>query len=558
METLNLRQTRDRTRDKLTVQLATASCHANPVFGRPDVRAGSHRRGKISGVWGVQADGGEMTRIHIELQRVQTWLFSVPRLRAMVGANALLGETLRVSLPKLARTTGTWTLAPSVEAYPAADAHDPLKDHDDPATDARDGILSRDGGHFEAQFASGAEEFAEEAAMLLRRELPGLRFRVSVDGVARNATGVDISTELPVLAPCEWTGRGLASAIVEQGDERASVSLDVARRHEGAKRTEDGTAADLASLLSTTTKLKGLKRAQELKDLVGSGYLALIHADGNGVGSGAGGSEVERARFFHRNRVLLRRALREAIETACEGEKQAALIPLMLGGDDLLVVCRAETALPFVVTLCDALATLQREGTSSFELTLGVGIVFAKHTIPIHRLHEVAEQLASSAKRRFRGFEPDEPRRSVVDWAVYSTAWVDDPEEIRRRDWLRDSGQDLRVLSQRPVDVLGQGLGSLQGLVEGAKKLERAPRSQLRYLVEQLPLGRALSDLAFAELSKEARTALNEVGVTGPWRRAANEGPWITELLDLVEIAEIARLGRNAVDVQLAEEVAHG
>jgi hypothetical protein len=44
-----------------------------------------------------------MMRVHIEFQRVQTWLFEVPRLRAMVGANALLGETLRVALPKLAR-----------------------------------------------------------------------------------------------------------------------------------------------------------------------------------------------------------------------------------------------------------------------------------------------------------------------------------------------------------------------------------------------------------------------------------------------------------------------
>lgn len=44
-------------------------------------------------------------RVHIEVSRVQTWLFAVPRLRAMVGANALLGETLRVALPNLGRET---------------------------------------------------------------------------------------------------------------------------------------------------------------------------------------------------------------------------------------------------------------------------------------------------------------------------------------------------------------------------------------------------------------------------------------------------------------------
>lgn len=44
-------------------------------------------------------------RVHIEFSRVRSWLFAVPRLRAMVGANALLGETAR-TLPKLAAKLG--------------------------------------------------------------------------------------------------------------------------------------------------------------------------------------------------------------------------------------------------------------------------------------------------------------------------------------------------------------------------------------------------------------------------------------------------------------------
>jgi hypothetical protein len=334
------------------------------------------------------------------------------------------------------------------------------------------------------------------------------------------------------------------------------VSLDVAQRHEAARRTEDGTAVDVASLLSDQTKLKTLKRAQELKELVGNGYLALIHADGNGVGSGADKSDRERAMFFHRNRVLLRRAVQKAINEHSPDKGQSPLIPLMLGGDDLLLVSRAEIALPFVVTLCEALDEFQRND-NGFQLTLGVGVVFAKYTIPIPRLHEVAEQLASSAKRRFRGMKDGETKRSMVDWAVFSTAWVDDPEEVRRRDWLRGSGNDLRVLSQRPVDVLGQGLDSLQGLVRGAGQLAQAPRSQLRYLADQLPRGRVLSELAFAELPQEAKGPLAEAGVTTQWRRAANNGPWLTALLDLVEIAEIARLGRSGEHADTEREAAH-
>lgn len=510
-------------------------------------------------------------RVHVELQRVQTWLFAVPRLRAMVGANALLGETLRDTLPKLARAAGRdWVLSPSTEGYPAARANDPLKDHDDPATDARDGILSRDGGHFEAQFSSGAEAFAGEAAQLLRSKLPGLRFRISIDGIPRTRSQVHHSTELPVLAPCEWTGRGLASDIVTRGDPKAedyeerSVSLDVVARENAGERAAMGNACDLASLLVKMTKLKMAERTQELKELVGNGYLALIHADGNGVGSGIGKDRPhsEHAAFFHRNRVLLRRAVKEAIDDACakdkvgKDESPAPLIPLMLGGDDLLLVCRARIALPFVVKLCESLDAIQKD-CNGFKLTLGIGVVIAKHTIPIYRLHEVAEQLASSAKRRFRGLNVGEANRSVVDWAVFSTAWVDDPEEVRRRDWLRGNGNDLRVLSQRPVDVLGEGLDSLQGLVNGAEALCQAPRSQLRYLVDQLPRGRVLTELAFEELSQGARRPLAEAGVTTPWRRAMNNGPWMTALLDLVEILEIARLGRNTERPGSEMEAAH-
>ena len=59
-------------------------------------------------------------RVHIEFSRVQTWLFAVRHLRAMVGANALLGETLRVVLPKLARDTGRGWMLALLDAQPRA------------------------------------------------------------------------------------------------------------------------------------------------------------------------------------------------------------------------------------------------------------------------------------------------------------------------------------------------------------------------------------------------------------------------------------------------------
>ncbi|MGQ9898434.1 MAG: hypothetical protein ACUVR8_12880 [Acidobacteriota bacterium] len=97
-----------------------------------------------------------------------------------------------------------------------------------------------------------------------------------------------------------------------------------------------------------------------MNELAGKGYLALIQADSNGVGAAAKEqADADRAQLFHRNRVLLRRALQKAINTHYPTSGHAPLILLMLGGDDLLMVSQADVALPFVVTLCRKLDTLQ-------------------------------------------------------------------------------------------------------------------------------------------------------------------------------------------------------
>lgn len=519
-------------------------------------------------------------RVHIELQRVQTWLFSVPRLRAMVGANALLGQVLRVELPELAKdpamalTKGAqWSLCQGSrwEQFPVRDANDPLADKDDPRQDAKDGILARDGGHFEALFAHGAAEFAKAASELLDRELPGLRFSIKVNDERIERPGSSLSCELPVLAPCAWSGRGLSSAEVVQGSgtdkETYAVSLDAQRRHDAAKRaaknkakgkaqhadgagseTPSDDAADLASLLTKTTGLGELELAESFEKLTDDDYLAVIHADGNGVGSQTKGmSEPDKAEFFHRNRVLLRRALQHAMDEAAnstQGTQTCPLTVLMLGGDDVLVVCRASLALRFVVDLCQELKEIQKDRPESkFRLTLGVGVVFSRPSVPFHRLHEVAEKLASSAKRLYRGMDKAQAA-SVVDWASYTTAWADDPAEFRARDWVCGKDNTRRILSRRPLRVLGSGLDSLNGLLKGASAIKDAPRSQLHYLVETLRQGKTLAELAFAELSPRTKDALTKkAGVEDVWSQQNQGEPYLTSILDLVEVLEIPRLG---------------
>lgn len=539
-----------------------------------------------------------MFKVHIELQRVQTWLFAMPQLRAMIGANVLLGETLRLELRELLvkNPKGAWKPHP-VKGFPQRASDDPLNEaklkggaplpddiFDDPQKDAELGILARDGGHFVAIFddMASAEAFAKQAAARLREEVPGLRFSCKAEEVVEGKedrkreprlTLPFLSIELPVFARCDWAGRGLASTQVKPGNDDADladVSLDAEARSEAGGRADKGTANDLVTRMNWLALRRanvGSKRrlANTFEELADGRYLAVIHADGNGVGKRAKElaekskklqtswlkAEAEQARFFHDNRVLLRKALVSAIQktakfppcknrskTEKDSDKQVSpFLPLMLGGDDLLVACRADLAMPFVQALCEALEDEQKD-RAGFRLTLGIGVAIASYSMPFHQLHAVAEACASSAKRKTRD-------ASAIDWAVFTASWAEkDLADVRRRDWVRDHGK--RILSQRPMCVLDTDdkQPSLAGLLSDAALLTKAPRAQLHYLKEQLSAGEHLAELAFAELSAEAKKAFDQAGISKVWE-AEGANPKTTPILDLIELSELRHLGKK-------------
>lgn len=506
----------------------------------------------------------------------------------MVGANALLGHSLRGALVDLANECRTaspdWTEArrASLARYPGADPSDPLTaGADDPRGLAERGVLSRDGGHFHAVFASEdeAHAFATAAQALLGRLLPGGQWQVRVapygsgdDGRTEPAAvSSHMPVDLPLFQVCEESGNGPAVARGEGTDGRWHSAAVAARRR--ARDGQVGDAArpsDVLSLLRPA--LPPFADPRHFEDLCADDYLAVIHADGNGIGAeahrlgqqtaDAGDDPVARQlavdagieAFFHRCRVLVRRAVVDALSATFALDPKLQPVPvrpyeiLMLGGDDLLLVCRAKSALPFVVNYARALRELQKG--QSEPMTVGCGVVIADHKVPFHHLHGVTEILADSAKRLARGRS-----NSTVDWVVSTASRADDPIARRSAEALvryrGAGGEEALALSRRPLPILRQegapALSCLEDLVEAAQSLRRQrglARSQLRALVGKLGRGRQLAELAFAELPKATREGLAGSGVDAVWRPAGSAGGrWTTGLADLVEVSEIQHLG---------------
>lgn len=538
------------------------------------------------------------TIVSIEFKRVQTFLFAVPRLADIVGANALLGETLRYDLPKLAIKHGACRPDSIPDVLSTAFPDDPIGINssngaadeitDNPKTQWEKGILARDGGHFRAHFKDegNADNFAREALTWLRQHLPGLRCEIEslpFDDWIKNKS-VQTQGEpwkpfkplasismfsLPMLQHCEEAGNGPASHIQQYRSESSApesrmIGWPAKQRKESWQKFKKGQTHDLAAIMARHLKLP--TAAETFEQLCDNDYMALIHADGNGlgkamkgIGDGLEGLAREAAieSFFHRMRVTLRLALARAVgqlQQERDSLEKLGLQILMLGGDDLLIACRAPLALPLVRNLAQALADIQQNSTeSSIDfplLTIGVGVAIAKPSFPFYRFHDLAEELASSAKRLVRNMEP---AVSVVDWAICSESWHGDLKDVRRASQLLtytvDNNTENLVLSSKPYRILEQNNNqrlALQTLLNKQQStMNDAARSQLRDLARRMRKGRRQADQALQALqiaSPKTFEVLEAIGFHDSLWHEVGAGRWCSAFADWLEIIEIPRL----------------
>ena len=519
-----------------------------------------------------------LLKIDISLKRVQTFIFEVPRLKAMLGANALVGQTMRHDLSKLAIDCGSEPLDGA--SAPAADTTDPLQpndqfDRDDPQALYGKGILTRDGGHFTALFAddAGAENFKSAAEALLSKNLPGVLFDIdarplgsgNLEEVGRKAEALEAHLlELPVLQICQETGQEVAS---EQSDKGLWTARSVWHRTVASEKFRKGKTRDIIGLMQHQlglTQASGWQAPEDLENLCAGQYLALIHADGNGVGKrykdwarkapdgiGAIEREAHGEAFYHSMRVAVRKAVVQALEKIFANRKDVRPYEvLMLGGDDLLIACRADKALPFALAYAGALKEIGL--VDETPLDVGIGVAIAKASYPLHRLHALAEALAASAKRLHRA-KPS--RGSVIDWQVVTNSWFDDVAQARRaadcRRYTVDGKEESVVLSRRPYPVLNDdGLEGLLGAVKDldekqdqAEGEEGAARSPLRALRAAFESGRRSGQMAFDRLDPKVRQILAGGNGDSPWTQLAGDH-CLTRVLDIIDLREISRLGK--------------
>ncbi len=391
---------------------------------------------------------GTMHLVLLETASNQQYIFATNKLRENIGASEL---TYRAGTHWVIEAVCTLTGQDASSQAPAALLLDPTQN---PPIE--------DGGRAEIVLAASGKALVlvrkeADAQALIRTvtqralvEAPGLEitgvyveFDWSRDGLggvnaqvhqryqavrAQKPSQAQRLLRLPIVEDCATSGRPASN--VYPTPDRDVEPLSVTSRCKQEQR--DRGIRRITTLLQTIPALADCELAGDNSALEGEGqWIAVIHADGNGLGEiflrfhehlGVGmdaGRNREYVEALRRFSLALDVCTEKAFLAALPKLMREAesdfipLVPLILGGDDLTVVCEGRRALAFVVkflavfeaetavaqpTVGSIIPTIAQAALGVGRLSACAGVAIVKPHFPFSVAYELAEALMQSAK----------------------------------------------------------------------------------------------------------------------------------------------------------------
>lgn len=170
-------------------------------------------------------------------------------------------------------------------------------------------------------------------------------------------------------------------------------------------------------------------------------WVAVIHADGNGLGEVV--ASIKDSQTMNEFSNNLSKATTVAAQDAYGkvqnlfgDSKIIPIRPVVLNGDDLTIICRADLALPYVTSFCAKFEEVSKEccteSTGREHLTACAGIAFIKAKYPYYYAYELAESLCAYAKKEARTVDEKNKPSCVLFHKVSDSFSEDYPHIIER------------------------------------------------------------------------------------------------------------------------------
>jgi hypothetical protein len=397
-------------------------------------------------------------------------------------------------------------------------------------------------------------------------------------------------TRLPVVEGCATSGLP-ASTMGKDGPDRW-VPISAMTEHKRSA-AQDGWKRICRTLRVDDAEAGGRLRlapGPDAFDRMNLEWSSVIHADGNGFGQVflrfqdylPGGASGYRNRTYidslRRFSAGLDRCTRDAFWCALvamagripaetmEKWRFLPVFPIVLGGDDLTVVCHGQLAVQLTrdfllqfelkaESLWDEAGLIRSAGgTKRFSACAGVAVV--KPHYPFHAAYELAEDLLKSAKEVKKS--KHEPGASALDFHILYDASGHDLDTIRDRLCVGDTRLFAKPYVVSPPSVAPSAWSSRRRIKDLGERISnlretdkdgggrRLPNSMLHELREGLFLGskaaNARLDLAKGRHSDALHALLKDLGrglYFNTMELDDHDKPWrVTPFLDALDLVD--------------------
>jgi len=208
------------------------------------------------------------------------------------------------------------------------------------------------------------------------------------------------------------------------------------------------------------------KEQEAKKDETSSGNIpknkknktAIIHADGNGLGAMIASMNnnftkddelVKAYQDFSKN---LDTATQNAYKTAIVGINPKSIRKVILGGDDMTIICDANIALDFTNKFLKEFEKETKNVMGGKGLTACAGIAYCNHKYPFHYAVNLAESLCSYSKKHSKEINKDLAPSCLMFHNIQSSNFTDFSEYIQRELTL-NKGNDRVFLNYGPYFI---------------------------------------------------------------------------------------------------------
>ena len=232
---------------------------------------------------------------------------------------------------------------------------------------------------------------------------------------------------------------------------------------------------------------------------------AVIHADGNGLGEVVAelSGDYQRFKDFSDNLDKATIAAAQAAYTATKEKKEdekanrtlekLKIRPIVIGGDDLTVICRGDLAVKFVKEYLEAFEKETKERIGK-KLTACAGIAFIKSSYPFYYGYDLAEAPCGEAKKDAKSDKVkkangnQEP--SCLMFHKVQSSFVEDYAEIKRKELTTVDGGSLcfgpYYLNKESVDkVKDRERWTIKELSETVDKLNKEDNNRVKTAIRQ-------------------------------------------------------------------------